>query len=361
MITLIFQGYLVKLQEYLPRLSEIKTTNSPISTLFSTVFFLIVGVPLQRNNLHKMKTSRNKTVLISGASFAGLSAAFWMNRLGYKVTVVEIAKGLKMGGTPVNIEGNTVEIIKRMGIYEQVKANRILMDLIEFKNAEDVTEGSMDLTQYRSPTNEDAFEIERDTLLNLLFDQVKDVTAFNFSDHITSMREDGDHINVSFENGKNENFDLVLGCDGIHSSVRKIWFGHEEEYSHFLGIYFSITIVDKLLIKENTTQFYNVPDKSMALNTYNNKTDIMLCFRSEKEIPYHYRDEAQQRKIILDHFEGESWRTAEMIQELKDSKTFYFDNFARLECLPGQKAALHWLAMQVIVHRRQQVKAGHWH
>jgi monoamine oxidase len=27
-------------------------------------------------------------VLVSGASFAGLATAFWMNRLGYRVTVV---------------------------------------------------------------------------------------------------------------------------------------------------------------------------------------------------------------------------------------------------------------------------------
>ena len=41
------------------------------------------------------------TCLISGASFAGLATAWWMNRLGYAVTVVEVAKALRKGGTPV--------------------------------------------------------------------------------------------------------------------------------------------------------------------------------------------------------------------------------------------------------------------
>lgn len=41
------------------------------------------------------------TVLVSGASFAGLAAAWWMNKLGYAVTVVEIAKGRRKGGTPI--------------------------------------------------------------------------------------------------------------------------------------------------------------------------------------------------------------------------------------------------------------------
>jgi len=53
-------------------------------------------------------------------SFAGLSTAYWMNKLGYNVTVVEIANGLKKGGTPVNICENTVDIVKRMGLLDQI-------------------------------------------------------------------------------------------------------------------------------------------------------------------------------------------------------------------------------------------------
>lgn len=36
-----------------------------------------------------------KSILVSGASFAGLSTAYWMKKMGYKVTVVEISKVLK--------------------------------------------------------------------------------------------------------------------------------------------------------------------------------------------------------------------------------------------------------------------------
>ncbi len=43
-------------------------------------------------------------ILVCGASFAGLSTAYWMKKLGCNVTVVENAEGLKKGGTPVNIQ-----------------------------------------------------------------------------------------------------------------------------------------------------------------------------------------------------------------------------------------------------------------
>ena len=278
-----------------------------------------------------MELSKEKKVLISGTSFAGLSTAYWMNRSGYKVTVVEIANGLKMGGTPVNIEGSTIDTIKRMGLFEQISANRLAMEMLEFKNADDVTEGTMILKKEGEEPPDDACEIERNTLLNILFDTVKNDVAFIFNNSITALTETQDNIEVTFKDGSQQVFDLVFGCDGIHSAVRKIWFGHEAEYSHFLGQYFSITIVNKLLIKQNTTQFYNVPDKAVMLNSYNNKTDIIFCFRSEKEIPYDYRDEAQQRKIILEQFAGQSWRTPELLEEVKRSKTFYFDKLCQIK------------------------------
>lgn len=278
-----------------------------------------------------MEKTRDKKVLVSGASFAGLSTAYWMNRLGYKVTIVEIGNGLKRGGTPVNIEQDTVNIVKRMGLFDAIKANRISMELLEFKNADDVTEGSMVLRNAGEELPDDSFEIERNVLLNMLFDKVQHEVEFMFNNSITALKETEDAIEVTFKDGTLQAFDLVFGCDGIHSAVRRIWFGHEAEYSHFLGQYFSITIVNKLLIKENTTQFYNVPNKGIMLNAYNGKTDIIFCFRSEIEIPYDYRNEEQQRKIILEQFTGGNWRIAELLEELAHSKTFYFDKLCQIK------------------------------
>jgi len=277
-----------------------------------------------------METLKNKKVLVVGASFAGLSTAYWMHKLGCKVTVVEIAKDLKMGGTPVDIRGNTIEIVKRMGIFEQIKSNKLNPRTMEFKNADDVTEGFMTHGE-EEEILEDESEIERDILLQILFDTIKNDVEFIFNNSITALQETNDEIQVTFKNGLKDSFDLVFGCDGIHSVVRRLWFGEESQYMHFLQQYFSITIVNKLLIKEDSAHLYNVPNKGIMLNAYNNKTDIILCFRSEKEIPYDYRDEEQQRKIILEKFEGESWRTDELLKEVKNSETFYFDKFCQIK------------------------------
>lgn len=278
-----------------------------------------------------MESLKEKKVLISGASIAGLSTAFWMNKLGYQVTIVEIADEPRIAGAAIDVRGATVAIAKRMGIFEQLKSNRLNVELVSFKNADDTTAGSIVLKKEDADLSDDDIEIERDKFLNILFDGLKNDVEFIFNDSITALNETKDNIEVTFKNGAQRTFDLLFGCDGSHSGIRKIWFGPESEYAHFMEAYFSITIINKLLIEQKTMQMYNVPDKAITLNAYNNKTDIIFCFFSEQEIPYDYRDVAQQRAIILEQFAGQSWRTTALLEEVQHSDNFYFDKFCQIK------------------------------
>jgi len=116
----------------------------------------------------------------------------------------------------------------------------------------------------------------------------------------------------------------------MHSTVRRLWFGDQAQHVYYLGRYFSITIVDKLLIEPNTLQMYNEPGKCVMLNAYKTKTDIILIFASEQEIPYDYRDQAQQRRIIEERFVGQGWRTSELLEEVRGSTSFYFDKLCQV-------------------------------
>lgn len=268
-----------------------------------------------------------KKVLISGASFAGLTSAYWLNKLGYKVTVVEIGSHLKMGGTPVDIKNQTVDIVNRMGLLEQIKANRIGPAKWEFKNADDVTQYAVSVEELP----DDEFEIERNILLNMLFDLIKDDVEFIFNNSILALKETKDTIEVTFKDGLQQVYELVFGCDGIHSSVRKIWFGHETEYNHFLGQYFSIATINKLLVAEDTFQMFAEPNKGVTLYAYNHKTDIIFTFRPEAEIPYDFRNQEQHKEIILEQFERVGWRTKELLKELITAKSFFFDKFCQIK------------------------------
>jgi 2-polyprenyl-6-methoxyphenol hydroxylase-like FAD-dependent oxidoreductase len=280
-----------------------------------------------------MESANGKNALVSGASIAGLSTAYWLSSLGYHVTVVELAAQPRLSGAAVNIHGEALASAKRMGIFAQLKANRLQLERLEFKNANDVTEGSMLLQPQGRPLVDDDIEdieIERNKLVAILLAVLHHEVEFLFSNSITALSETTDAIQVTFQQGAPRAFDLVFGCDGAHSKVRKLWFSNEPEYVHFLGYYFSLTIVNSLLVPQGTAQLYNVPGKGIMLNAYKGKTDIVFWFFSEKELSYDYRDTEQQRSIVLEQFANQGWRTAELVAEVQQASVSYFDKFCQI-------------------------------
>jgi 2-polyprenyl-6-methoxyphenol hydroxylase-like FAD-dependent oxidoreductase len=268
-------------------------------------------------------------ILVSGASFAGLAAAWWLKKLGYAVTVVEIAKGVRRGGTPVNIRDGVIDVVRRMNLLERIASASLPPRPTTFLDAHG-TPLPLSLSMAEAELEEE-YEIERDVLLNMMFEEVEDDVEFLFDDCIASIHESADEVAVTFKSGKQRAFSLVLGCDGTHSAVRRMCFGEESSFLLFLECYFSLTIVDKLLIEENTAQMLSVAGKTVMLNAYNGKTDIAFCFVSEREIDYDRRNQAEQKRMIRERFAEERWRISELLDEMSDCDDFYFDKLCQIQ------------------------------
>lgn len=269
-------------------------------------------------------------VLVSGASFAGLATAWWMNRLGYAVTVVEVAKDLRKGGTPVDIREGVIDVVKRMGLLERIAAGSLEARPMEFLDAEGAPVACMPVEARHAEDSVEGYEVERDDLLDMLFGEVKDEVEFVFGDSISALEESAEEVLATFAGGGRRSFALVFGCDGTHSAVRRMCFGEESSFSVFLRNYFSLTIADKLLIDENTSQMFNVPGRGVMLNAYNGKTDIGFCFAADEEIAYDRRDREEQKRMMAQHFEGQGWRVRELLEEMMRCEDFYFDKICQI-------------------------------
>jgi 2-polyprenyl-6-methoxyphenol hydroxylase-like FAD-dependent oxidoreductase len=251
-----------------------------------------------------------------------------MNRLGYAVTVVETANDLRRGGTPVNIRESVIEVVRRMGLLDRIRAQSLPPRPVVFLNPEGKPLQQQPQDEARDEPEE--YEIERDALLELLFDQVKGRAEFLFADSILTIDPSNEEVDVTFVSGRKQSFSLVFGCDGTHSNVRRLWFGEEASFVVFLKYYFSLTIVPRLLMAENTSEMFSIPGKTVMLNTYNGKTDIAFCFSSANQISYDRKRQDEQKRMIRNHFEGGQWRIAELLDEMSGSDNFYFDKLCQV-------------------------------
>jgi 2-polyprenyl-6-methoxyphenol hydroxylase-like FAD-dependent oxidoreductase len=270
-------------------------------------------------------------VLVSGASFAGLATAYWMNRLGYRVTLIEVASGLRKGGTPVDIEGEAIGVLARMGVIDAVRAKALPPRGFEFKDAADGTLGTFGGQRGPDDTSHEKYEIHRDDLLEILFALVEGAVEVVYGQSIKHLEERPDGVAVTFDNGSRSEYALVFGCDGNRSNTRRLAFEGTDDFSYFMGGYFFIKVVPTTgLLPANMSQIFSVPGRTALLNGYENQTDIALAFRTEREIDYDYRDRAQQRHMVHDYFDGLGWKVAAMLDHVDANDDFYFDKINQI-------------------------------
>ncbi len=231
----------------------------------------------------------------------------------------------------MDIEGETIGILTRMGMMDAVRAKALPPRGLEFKDADDNTIGVLEGHSVSDNALDEKYEIHRDDLLEILFASIETSVELMFSRSIKQLEDGPDGVMVTFGDGSRHGYALVFGCDGNRSNTRRLAFGGTEDFSYFMGGYFFIKVVPTTsLLPANMSQIFSVAGRTALLNGYDNQTDIAFAFRAEREIDYDYRDRAQQRRLVHEHFDGLGWKVPAMLDHVDADGEFYFDKLNQI-------------------------------
>jgi 2-polyprenyl-6-methoxyphenol hydroxylase-like FAD-dependent oxidoreductase len=282
--------------------------------------------------LIKSKMAKEKSVLISGASIAGLTMAYWMNYYEYKVTVVEIGPEPRRGGSPIDVRGEALDCASRMGILSAVKEAKLPTEGLKFMNAQNEVQGIMLVEEIGAVRPGDDTEIRRDDLVDILYKHAGSNITYKFDNRITALEQGAANVIVTFKDGTTGTYDFVIGADGIHSVVRKLIFGKDEQFTYFLNYYYSVFTVDGSLGEKNYAHMYNTPNNMATVYFYNtDSADTLLAFRAPYQITFNRHNIEEQKKIVIDAFEGIGWKVPQIIEELKKADNFYLDQGCQIK------------------------------
>lgn len=277
-----------------------------------------------------------KEVLISGAGFAGLALAYWLNQFGYRVTVVELSSELRMNGAPIDVRGAALNIAEEMGILDKIKAMGISQtNDTDIVNA--VNETILSFSLNSRPEYLGDIEIYREDLMHILYEQIPNgEVEFLWGNSIQELVQQKDCVTIEFRNGARRDFDFVFGADGTHSTVRKLVFGEEQNYSRFFGEYFAFADASSLDNKPGKRVMYNEPGKMAVLFPVKDKTMAGIVFRSSR-LEWDYRNHSQIKQILKEKLAGSSWRIPEILELMLRSDNLYFDEVCQIH-MPGWTA-----------------------
>lgn len=168
-------------------------------------------------------TLTNSDVLISGASVAGPTLAYWLHRHGFNPTVIERTPTLRkgLGGHAIDLFGPAVDVAERMGILPSVMAARTQTELISFERS-GRSPVKVDFSRLVAGISDQHVEIMRGELTSILYEATRDDVEYVFGDSIRTLDEGSEGVKVTFEHGPPRTFGLVVGADGLHSNVRRL-------------------------------------------------------------------------------------------------------------------------------------------
>ncbi|GLU57441.1 FAD-dependent monooxygenase [Dyadobacter frigoris] len=282
-----------------------------------------------------MESGKHLNVLISGASIAGLNTAYWLNKYGFNVTIVERAVHIRPGGQAVDVRGPALEVAKRMGILDAIRSNSTklkgmsIVDALSGKETYRNTEGTITAGKFDSPD----VEILRDDLCRVLFQAVGDQVTYIFNDTIVSLDQDEAGVNVTFANAAPQRFDLIIGADGLRSNVRRLVFGDDEEFIRYLGYYVAIFTTPNFLDLDHWEVFFQhegAPIATCIVKEKDSEARNYLGFGSAEPIDYDHRDIASQKQLITERSPTVGWEIQKMKDLMQDSSNFYFDSINQI-------------------------------
>ena len=170
-----------------------------------------------------MKTKKYD-VAIAGAGIGGLVAALSLLKKGYSVLVLEQARQLGEVGAGLQLSPNANRVLFNLGLgpaletVASVPTGKAIRLWKSGKQWPLFDLGQDSVARFGFPY----YTVHRADLHRLLVEKVKslDSSAICLDSKVSSFEEDASQITIVMENGLRIAADVLIGADGVHSSVR---------------------------------------------------------------------------------------------------------------------------------------------
>ncbi|PYI11915.1 monooxygenase [Aspergillus sclerotiicarbonarius CBS 121057] len=247
--------------------------------------------------MSKTDSQRQFHVVIVGASIAGLTLAHCLSSTSIEFTVLEARSDPFSDGAGLAILPNGARILDQLGLYQDVLDQGECM----VSHSTWLEDGRLlrrvDARQIRSlrRTNYPLIIISRRALLGILYTRLQRRSCVSFDKRVCRIVSSAGEVTVYSADGSSVSGDLVVGADGVYSTVRA------QMWHHINNVYNASTGSHRLSEVPLTDSFAGV-------------------FGTSQSIP------GLERGSIHRTY-GHGWST--IIMKGEDSKVFWFIAIAR--------------------------------
>jgi 2-polyprenyl-6-methoxyphenol hydroxylase-like FAD-dependent oxidoreductase len=273
-----------------------------------------------------------RSVLISGSSIAGPCLAWWLEREGFAVTLLERGRTQRQGGQAIAVRGPAIEVLNRMGILDEVSRHKTDMTGMS-AIAADGSELWRSETMTYSGGSFDSGDIEimRDDLARILLETLSPAVELIYNDSVSALRDSEDGVHVEFEKGAPRCFDIVVGADGIHSNIRNLVFGDERPFVRSLEAGLSVHSAPNILGLKRWQVTHEVDGRNCLIYTVREDRELRICFTFPATFEdEHAGDIPAQMEIVAREAARLGWEVPKLLETMWTAPDFYYGVMAQI-------------------------------
>jgi 2-polyprenyl-6-methoxyphenol hydroxylase-like FAD-dependent oxidoreductase len=271
-------------------------------------------------------------IAINGAGVAGPALAYWLHRNGHEPVLIERAPALRTGGYVIDFWGVGYTVAERMGLLPDVLRAGYSFHELRFVDDKGHRVGGFSVDVFQKTTQARLTSIPRGDLASVIYKAVEGKVETLFGSSIRAIDEHEDGVDVTFDDGSSRDFDLVVGADGLHSRVRKLVFGPEEEFAKDLGYRVATFMIDGYRPRdEGLYVLHGVPGRQCArLSLRNDRTAFLLVFRADLMQSPEPASTAETRALLRTIYGGMGWECPQILDAMWDVSDIYFDHVSQI-------------------------------
>ena len=195
-------------------------------------------------------------VIVIGGGIAGLVAAIGMERQGHEVTVFEQAPAITEVGAGIQVPPNAARILEAWGLLNGLERRAVIPEsMLSYNWRDGKYLGAIPVGKSTSPFGSPMYLVYRPDLIETLLDSVS--SPLNLGMKLESIAQSSHEAVARFTDGTEFAADLIVGADGIKSTVRQVVL-QDDEQPRYTG-----SVAYRALIPVERVAHLKIPDASI--------------------------------------------------------------------------------------------------
>ncbi|KAA6211483.1 FAD-binding monooxygenase [Streptomyces filamentosus] len=265
-------------------------------------------------------------MLIAGAGIAGPALAHWLKRHGMQATLVERAPAPREGGQTVDLRGAGRDVARMMGLEHTLRAHATREEGIRFVDAANRTRAAFPSGAFGGQGPIADLEILRADLSRILYEATHPYTEYLFGDEITQLSDTGKRVDVTFRDGPDRAFDLVVAADGARSRTRDLVFGDTTDIRP-VGLTTAYFTIPREPSDGTWARWHNATHGRTATLRPDNRgtTRASLSYLSPPRGDERLAPDAQ-KQLLRRLFTGTGWEIPRILTAMDTADDFFLDS-----------------------------------